>query len=57
MGTIQKHIAKFKATGTVMDRKKSGRPSVITDIVVAKVLQETQHLTYEVNIEHLVLIK
>lgn len=47
LSAFQKLIAKFEATGSVMDRKKSGRPSVITDIVVAEVLQETQDLAHE----------
>lgn len=34
--------AKFKATTSVMRKNLSGKPSVITDIVVAKVLQATQ---------------
>lgn len=44
---FQKLVAKFEETGSVMDKKKSGRPPVATDVAVAEVLQETQNLANE----------
>lgn len=47
LSSYQKLVSKFEETGSVTDAKKSGRPSVGTDVTVAEVLHETQNLANE----------